>query len=448
MNIRKEWLGFALSLLLLFFLSAVLLLFSRKNFHVQVLDSQGNLISAEITTLVEENEYKLLERDITFVDLGVPEMAYDQEELLSYTALDILTLPKVIQVLAYDTDGNPIPLVTGTMSNPVAKRFSLSERNTSTFFNHNQGDSFALFFRINTLDGTYIFEVQLEEDFILNEWETIDRQLLEQGLLIILTGILVLYVIFHFMTKHIQERERKLEQQNTLLQKTNQKLAQAYKTVSLGALTGHLMHSLKTPLTSLQILAREADKDSNVDPKELVDVHSQIKDLVSQSLLSLQEIESKNQAYEMTITEIFALVIARTSNISRRGNIRIKDSKDKEVTLDNLCSSLLSPILISLLENAFQSRKDTEVTLSVEKDNHSLLIHVVDTSVGIPESEQEFLFDPTKSRKPNGTGLGLALAQQLALSMGAKIKLIHSDNDGSHFTIFLNLEPDQVESVN
>jgi signal transduction histidine kinase len=447
MNIRKEWLGFALSLLVLFFLSTVLLLFSRKNFHLQAIESQDNLIRTELTTLVEENEYKLLERDITFLDLGVPEMAYNQEELLEYIALDVLTLPRVNQVHAYDTAGKPIPLATGTMSNPVAKRFSLTEKNTPAFFYHNQGDSFSLFFRITTFEGTYIFEILLEEDFILNEWEKIDGQLLEQGFLIILAGILILYVIFHFMTKHIQERERKLEQQNTLLRKTNQKLAQAYKTVSLGALTGHLMHSLKTPLTSLQILASEADKNNNIDPKELADVHGQIKDLVSQSLHSLQEIENQNQAYEMRIAEIFKLVIDRTSSISKLGNVIIKDSSNDELTLDNLRSSLLSPIIISLLENAFQSRKDTEVSLQAEKDNHSLLIHVKDTSTGIPASEQDFLFDPTKSRKKDGTGLGLALAQQLARSMGAKIKLIHSDNGGSHFTIFLNIEPNQVESV-
>ena len=50
------------------------------------------------------------------------------------------------------------------------------------------------------------------------------------------------------MSRGIRNREIKLEQGNQLLQITNQKLAQAYKSVGLGALSGHLMHSLKTLL--------------------------------------------------------------------------------------------------------------------------------------------------------------------------------------------------------
>ena len=65
-------------------------------------------------------------------------------------------------------------------------------------------------------------------------------------ILTILSGSIMLFIIFRFMSIRIQAREKQLENKNHLLEKTNQKLAQAYKTVSLGALTGHLMHALKT----------------------------------------------------------------------------------------------------------------------------------------------------------------------------------------------------------
>ena len=163
-----------------------------------------------------------------------------------------------------------------------------------TFFIHNRGECFSLFLRVDTLEQPCVFEFQLEEYFILSDWDAIDREFLNQGILILVSGSIIMFIIFRFMSIRIQEREKRLEQKNQLLQKTNQKLAQVYKTVSLGTLTGHLMHSLKkTPLTHLQILAQEAAKQSTVDPDELLDVHNRMMGLVSQSLLSLKDIENK-----------------------------------------------------------------------------------------------------------------------------------------------------------
>ena len=75
------------------------------------------------------------------------------------------------------------------------------------------------------------------------------------------------------MSRRIRNREIKLEQGNQLLHRTNQKLAQAYKSVGLGALSGHLMHSLKTPLTHLQMIAREAEEKKKLMQRNCKEIH-------------------------------------------------------------------------------------------------------------------------------------------------------------------------------
>ena len=128
----------------------------------------------------------------------------------------------------------------------------------------------------------------------------IDRQLLRLSVLSICIGIILLFVIFQFMSRGIRNREIKLEQRNQLLRRTNQKLAQAYKSVGLGALSGHLMHSLKTPLTHLQLIARRGGRKKEIDAKELQNVHLNIRELVSESLQALKEFENQKISYQVT----------------------------------------------------------------------------------------------------------------------------------------------------
>ena len=237
------------------------------------------------------------------------------------------------------------------------------------------------------------------------------------------------------MSRRIIEREVKLEEGNHLLHRTNQKLAQAYKTLGLGALSGHLMHSLKTPLTHLQMIAREAEEKKEVDAEELKEIHGNMRDLVSQSLEALKEFEIKKISYQITIGELFQEVIERTRKLFRNSQISFSKTNALEQNIDNLQSTLLLPILNAVVENAFEQDFKSKVNLSVKIEENKLTIEISDTSGGIPRNQQSFLFDPSKSSKKGGTGLGLAIAKQLAHSMDADLELSKSDEIGSVFSI-------------
>lgn len=237
------------------------------------------------------------------------------------------------------------------------------------------------------------------------------------------------------MSNGIRNREIKLEQGNQLLHRTNQKLAQAYKSVGLGALSGHLMHSLKTHLTHLQMIVREAKEKKEIDPKELQEIHGNMRDLVSQSLQALKEFETKKFSYQVTIAELFNQVIERTHKLFEKAQISVLKTNALEQIIDNLQSTLLLPILNAVVENAFEQDCKSRVTLSVKIEENMITLEISDTSGRIPENEQPFLFDPSKSSKKGGTGLGLAIAHQLAQSMEADLDLSKSDQSGSVFSI-------------
>ncbi len=408
---------------------------SRKQFHDQIMTSTHNMINSELNSIAQDNSLKLLERDLTLIELGLPEISSDYGELLEEILIDTLTLPTVTQVFAFNEMGLPIKLELGSQKNIDAKIFASREYSIEPFFKYEEGNDFSFFFKIDTIEDPFIIEVQVDERHILDEWGAIDKQLLRLSLLSIGTGIILLFVIFQFMSRRIIEHEVKLEEGNNLLHRTNQKLAQAYKTLGLGALSGHLMHSLKTPLTHLQMIAREAEEKKEIDAQELKEIHGNMRDLVSQSLEALKEFENKKISYQITIGELFQEVVERTRKLFRNSQISYSKTNALEQNIDNLQSTLLLPILNAVVENAFEQDFKSKVNLSVKIVENQLIIEISDTSGGIPRNQQTFLFDPSKSSKKGGTGLGLAIAKQLAHSMDADLELSKSDEIGSVFSI-------------
>ena len=434
-NLRKEWIGFLLCLGVFFLLTLILSFQSRKQFHDQVMTSTHNLLSSELNSIAQDNSLRLLDRDLTLIDLGLPEISSDPEELLEEIIIDTLTLPTITQAFAYSEKGLPIKLELGSQKNVNAIAFAIKEDSSEPFSRYEAGNDFSFFFKIDTIEDPFIIEVLIDEQHILDEWEAIDRQLLKLSVLSICSGIVLLFVIFQFMSVGIRNREIKLEQGNQLLHRTNQKLAQAYKSVGLGALSGHLMHSLKTPLTHLQIIAKEAEEKKAIDGKELQTIHGNMRDLVSQSLQTLREFETKKISYQVTVAELFNQVIERTHKLFEKAHISVSKTNALEQSIDNLQSTLLLSIINAVVENAFEQDCKSKVNLRVKIEGNILTIKISDTSGGIPESEQPFLFDPSKSSKKGGTGLGLAIAHQLSQCMGAELALSKSDQTGSVFKI-------------
>ena len=67
---------------------------------------------------------------------------------------------------------------------------------------------------------------------------------------------------------------------------------------------------------------------------------------------------------------------------------------------------------------------------------------VSDTGGGLPETMKATLFQPGQTSKEQGSGLGLAISGQLAASMGAKLALSKSDENGTTFQLSLGERTD------
>ena len=108
----------------------------------------------------------------------------------------------------------------------------------------------------------------------------------------------------------------------------------------------------------------------------------------------------------------------------------------------------LGQIINNLLGNAIKFTDHGQITLSAQVTTDTprrLSISVSDTGIGIPESEQQRIFDAfsqqdvSTTRRFGGTGLGLSICNKLAQIMGGSIKLISHPGQGSQFILELPL---------
>ena len=84
------------------------------------------------------------------------------------------------------------------------------------------------------------------------------------------------------------------------------------------------------------------------------------------------------------------------------------------------------------------------VTIEIGEDEQQVWIQVSDTGPGIPPDAQEKMFEPfvrggQGRRFPQGMGLGLSIARELAEAHGGRLELESEAGLGSKFTVWLPL---------
>lgn len=106
----------------------------------------------------------------------------------------------------------------------------------------------------------------------------------------------------------------------------------------------------------------------------------------------------------------------------------------------------LRQMLLNLLSNAVKFTERGQVTLTVQMVGDLVQFAVADTGIGIPEDKLDQLFQPftqldsALNRRYDGTGLGLALTQQLAQLHGGYVTVESAVNQGSRFLLCLPVD--------
>ena len=216
-----------------------------------------------------------------------------------------------------------------------------------------------------------------------------------------------------------------------------------------------MSHELRTPVSVIMANsetlvdgALEDKKQAKVFAKAILHNAERLSDMVS-SLLDLSRIdygELKLNIEELHINEHIDKAIDSIKHLGKRKNITIKCScsKGKIVLADK---NAIERILNNLIENAFKySDADSTINISTRKVKDHLEISVKDSGRGIPNEEQDFLFDrfyrtaEARATEEKGSGLGLAIVKNLVNNLNGEVGVKNAKPQGSIFWFTLPLK--------
>jgi signal transduction histidine kinase len=203
-------------------------------------------------------------------------------------------------------------------------------------------------------------------------------------------------------------------------------------------------HELKTPLFALSgyLEMLEDEEDEEVRAAFLKDMRVQTDRLqnLARTLLDLSRIDSGALTFRTEEVDLEEILYELRRDFAYTGReIHIDAEEVPPVETD---PTQLHRMLTILVDNAIKySKEGTPVDLILRRADGHAVISVRDYGCGIPEPEQEHVFDrfyrAQGSSRADGTGLGLALAREITDHLGGEITVQSKPDEGSTFSVSL-----------
>lgn len=216
----------------------------------------------------------------------------------------------------------------------------------------------------------------------------------------------------------------------------------------------NVSHELKTPLTSMKVLADSLLMQENV-PIELYqefmqDIVEEIdrENKIINDLLALVKLDKTNADLNIAstnINQLMELILKRLRPIAVKRNIELVFESFRQVTAE-VDEVKLTLAVSNLVENAIKYNVENGwVKISLNADHKYFYIEVSDSGIGIPEDSIKHIFerfyrvDKSHSREIGGTGLGLSITRNAVLMHRGAVKVTSKENEGTTFTVRIPL---------
>jgi signal transduction histidine kinase len=201
-------------------------------------------------------------------------------------------------------------------------------------------------------------------------------------------------------------------------------------------------HQLRTPLTALSMRLEEmiaAADDPEVVREEghaALTQAERLADVVTQ-LLSPSRRATASSAALIGIDEIVQQQVVEWEPAFRRVRRRLEVIGERDLQA-HVTPGGLAQVLATLIDNALMHGGGT-VTLQTSHSARSVVIEVRDEGRGVPPELVSRIFERSVSGRPEGTGLGLALARTMAAADGGRVVLVKPKP--ATFAVFLPRNP-------
>jgi signal transduction histidine kinase len=247
--------------------------------------------------------------------------------------------------------------------------------------------------------------------------------------------------------KHAEKEREKLRQLEA-------DLAHINRVNMMGELAAALAHEIKQPIAASITSADALQRWLAHDPPDLERARaaaSRIEEDANRAadvINSLQSFYKRGKPVKRQIVDVKNIIkemaiLLETEAARYRVSIRTQIGEDTPKLLVDRVQ--LQQIFMNLMLNAIEAMRDGGGELTIKSrlnPDGFLLASITDTGVGLPAEWTEEIFDPFRSTKPQGTGMGLTITRSIVESYGGRVWATSNQGQGAtfHFTLPAEVE--------
>ena len=227
------------------------------------------------------------------------------------------------------------------------------------------------------------------------------------------------------------------------LDQTEEELRNRERLSSLGMLAAEVAHEVRNPLAVVRMLWHSAVRGLPADGTQARDLQlieaklgqmntilDRILNLARSADPEMREMDAAEVVEEvalLTRTKLGAVRIRAKLKLPPRGTARIHGDR-----------SLLEQAYLNLVLNGVEAmREGGELRMEVRVDEAEVILSVQDEGAGMEKEVAARLFEPFLTRRPGGTGLGLALVRRTVEVHAGKVRVRSKPGKGTRVEIVL-----------
>lgn len=238
------------------------------------------------------------------------------------------------------------------------------------------------------------------------------------------------------------------------LQSQRDRLAQVSRLTTVGEMASSIAHEVNQPLSAIGNYARALellmDRDG-AGPEKIREIVGKINrqsqragDVIRKvrNFAAKRETQPESIQIHDLIKETLTLAETDAAHHQRPLNLQL-GAEPTTVLIDAV---QFQQVLLNLVRNGLEAMESTEdrhaaLTISTQRVDQVVRVHVIDRGVGVSKTEAEQLFSPFFSTKRDGMGLGLAISRSISEAYGGNLYFTaNSDGPGSTFTVQLPID--------
>jgi two-component system sensor histidine kinase FlrB len=222
----------------------------------------------------------------------------------------------------------------------------------------------------------------------------------------------------------------------TETRKLQERLNRRERLTAMGEMSAQLAHQMRTPLSSaLLYVSHLANEDLN--PVKRQQFTAKLRDRLQHMERQIHDILMFARGADagesrFLLSQLLESFPSTVDQQLQHSGVRLEiDDRSQDRALMVGREDALLGLLSNLLENAIQ--QDAKLVRIILRIEDEIELDVADDGRGIAEELLQRIFDPFFTTRSGGTGLGLAVVQNLVLNHGGEIMAGHSNIGGALF---------------